>query len=50
MDVSDAKRLKVQEDENAKLKKFPADAMLDNAMLKEFSSSIRRLVAQRETA
>ena len=35
MDVSDAKRLKALEAENAKLKRLYADAMLDNAGLKE---------------
>ena len=35
LDVSDAKRLKSLEDENAKLKKLLAEAMLDNAMLKD---------------
>ena len=35
LEVSDAKRLKALEDENAKLKKLLAEAMLDNAMLKE---------------
>jgi putative transposase len=35
MDVSDARRLKVLEDENAKLKKLLADAMLDAAALKD---------------
>jgi putative transposase len=35
MDVSDAKRLRALEDENAKLKRLYADAMLDNAGLKE---------------
>lgn len=35
MDVSDAKRLKALEEENAKLKRLYADAMLDNAGLKE---------------
>ena len=35
MDVSDARRMKGLEDENAKLKKLLADAMLDNAALKE---------------
>ena len=35
LEVSDAKRLKTLEDENARLKKLLADAMLDNAMLKE---------------
>jgi putative transposase len=38
MDVSEARRLKVLEDENAKLKKLLAEAMLDNAMLKDISS------------
>jgi putative transposase len=35
MDVSDAKRLKALEDENGKLKKLLADAMLDNSALKD---------------
>ena len=35
MDVSDAKRLKSLEDENAKLKRLLADAMLDASPLKE---------------
>ena len=35
MTVSDAKRLKVLEDENAKLKKLLAEQMLDAAALKE---------------
>ena len=35
MDVSEAKRLKILEDENAKLKRLLADAMLDNAALKD---------------
>ena len=35
MQVSDAKRLKALEEENAKLKRLYADAMLDNAALKE---------------
>lgn len=35
MEVSDAKRLKGLEDENAKLKRLLADAMLDNAGLKD---------------
>lgn len=38
LDVSDARRLKALEDENSKLKKLLAEAMLDNAMLKEISS------------
>ncbi len=35
MDVSDAKRLRALEDENAKLKRLLADAMLDKVGLKE---------------
>ena len=35
MDVSEAKRLKTLEDENTKLKRLLADAMLDNAALKD---------------
>jgi putative transposase len=38
MDVSDARRLKVLEDENRKLKKLLAETMLDVAMLKELNS------------
>ena len=37
MSVSDAKRLKQLEEENAKLKKLLAEAMLDNAVLKDIS-------------
>ena len=35
MEGSEAKRLKQLEDENAKLKRLLADAMLDNAALKD---------------
>ena len=35
MDVSEAKRLKSLEDENIKLEKLLADAMLDNSALKD---------------
>jgi putative transposase len=35
MDVSDAKRLKALEAENARLKKLLADAMLENEVTKE---------------
>ena len=38
LDVSDAKRLRAFEDENSKLKRLLADAMLDNAMLKEIAA------------
>ncbi|SMX56504.1 Insertion element ISR1 uncharacterized 10 kDa protein A3 [Bradyrhizobium sp. ORS 285] len=34
-DVSEAKRLKTLEDENTRLKRLLADAMLDNAALKD---------------
>ncbi len=39
MDLSDAKRLKQLEDENAKLKRLLADAMLDNVVLKDLLGS-----------
>src|SRR5881398_1753819 len=38
LDVSEARRLKVLTDENAKLKKLLAEATLDNAMLKDLNS------------
>ena len=38
LEVSDAKRLKALEDENGKLKKLLAEAMLDNAMLKDVAA------------
>lgn len=38
LEVSEAKRLRQLEDENAKLKKLLAEAMLDNAMLKEITA------------
>jgi len=38
MDVSEARRLKQLQDENGKLKKLLADAMLDNAALKDLLS------------
>jgi putative transposase len=38
MDISDAKRLKAPEDENGKLKRLLADAMLDNTALKDLLS------------
>lgn len=37
MDVSDAERLKELEHENSRLKRLLADAMLDNAALKEIA-------------
>jgi len=36
LDVSDAKRLRALQDENTKLKKLLAEAMLDNAMLEGY--------------
>lgn len=38
LEVSDARRLKALEDENAKLKKLLAETMLDNAVLKDINS------------
>jgi len=38
LEVSEAKRLRQFEDENAKLKKLLAEAMLDNAALKDLAS------------
>lgn len=35
MDLSQARKLKVLEEENGRLKRLLADAMLDNAVLKE---------------
>ena len=38
LEVSDARRLKVLEIENSKLKKLLAEAMLDNVMLKDIAA------------
>lgn len=38
MEVSDARRLRALEDENAKLKKLLAEQMLDNAMLRDVTA------------
>lgn len=38
MDVSDAKRLKALEDENARLKRLLAESLLDQAALKDLLS------------
>jgi len=38
MDVSQARKLKVLEEENGRLKRLLAGAMLDNAVLKEITS------------
>src|ERR1700760_4264860 len=49
MDVSEAKRRKQLEDENMKLKRLLADAMLDNVALKDLlSKEIPTPAAQRE--
>lgn len=38
LEVSDAHRLKALEDENARLKRLLAEAMLDNAILKDVAA------------
>ncbi len=38
LEVSDARRLKALEDENGKLKRLLAEAMLDNAILKDVAA------------
>ena len=38
LEVSDARRLRSLEDENRRLKKLLAEAMLDNAMLKDVAT------------
>jgi putative transposase len=38
LEVSDARRLKALDDENRRLKKLLAEAMLDNAMLKDIAT------------
>ena len=40
MEVSDARRLKALEDENARLKKLLAEQMLDNAILKDVAAKL----------
>ncbi|WP_341208953.1 IS3 family transposase [uncultured Sphingomonas sp.] len=49
MDVSQARKLKVLEEENGRLKRLLADAMLDNAVLKEVAfKKLVRPAAQRK--
>ncbi|NKL03353.1 IS3 family transposase [Rhizobium leguminosarum bv. viciae] len=49
MEVSEAKRLKTLEDENTKLKRLLADAMLDNAALKDlFGKEVMTPAAKRK--
>jgi putative transposase len=38
LEVSESRRLKALEDENARLKKLLAEAMLDNAMLRDVAA------------
>ena len=38
LEVSDARRLKALEEENARLKKLLAESMLDNAILKDVAA------------
>lgn len=40
MEVSDARKLKALKDENGKLKKLLAEAMLDNAILKDVAAKM----------
>ena len=50
LEVSEARRLRTLEAENTRLKKLLADAMLDNAMLKDIAGkngSARRTAASR---
>ena len=48
LEVSQAKRLRSLEDENGKLKRLLADAMLDNAGLKDLLAKNRTPAARRE--
>ena len=48
MDVSDARKLKQFEDENAKLKKLLADSMLDTLRLKDINSKMVTPAVKRE--
>ncbi len=41
LDLSDARRLKALEEENAELKRLHVDAMLDNAALKDLLAKVR---------
>jgi putative transposase len=40
LDVSEARRLRSLEEENSRLKKLLAEAMLDNAVLKDLASNV----------
>src|ERR1700684_1900406 len=48
MEVSEAKRLRGLEDENAKLKRMLADAMLDNVALKDLLGKVVTSAAERK--
>jgi hypothetical protein len=48
LEVSDAKRLRALEGENGRLKRMLADAMLDNAALKDLRAKVVTQVARRE--
>ena len=50
MEASDARRLKALEDENTKLKKLFAEAMLDNAMLRDVAAPARSRNANESAA
>jgi len=50
MEASDARRLKAPEDENTKLKKLLAEAMLDNAMLRDVAAPTRSRNANESAA
>ena len=48
MDVSDARRLKALEDENARLKKLLAEQMLDDAILQDVAAKMATPDARRK--
>ncbi len=48
IDVSDVRKLKALEDENAKLKKLLAEAMLEDALLKDVASKMVTPGAKRD--
>jgi putative transposase len=50
LEVSDADRLKALEEENAKLEKLLAEAMLDNAMLKDVAAKFSAIKALIDSA
>ena len=48
LDVPEAKKLKTLQDENGKLKRLLAEAMLDNAALKDLSQKLLRPAQMRQ--